>query len=611
MTTNRLEEVKQEHTDLASRVKQAEDRMALVPEMETFLQRLRSAGSEAPLGDERELLSSLASYWAGLIYEYSETGKYPSPELDPYTGTESTMDQRRRRDSATGRSLRVLAGVVITVVLAATALLAGALGHPPFGGWLSRETPTSAVAEATRTQVLVGTLTMISGATATVAIQPTSTPLPATGIDVRLVEPVNGATVLPASILRGIYENLQPGWRIYAILQPLSRTGRLFPVGAPFVVPEGLRSGGWEVDPGFSKRPESRDGERYQIYVSVAIDESASNALRTGAAEGFGGVKELPQAALVFETNTTVGIDAFQEVDEDRLIFSGLSNREGLQDLMTSRPDGSDLRQITRTLELAELDPDLSPDGKTIVYVGKTQVEMHDVYSLQTIESSGSNARTLLEEKSATLRRPKWSPDGRRIAYGAVAQENGDDIWRVYLFDTTTGVATLVSGEATSLRHPSWFPDGEALVLQGWADPSQSYGLFRLDLTTGVVTVLYNTEAQEINPELSDDGRYVAFVSYPALNANTESEICWLDLQSGKAQVSTPVKGLYNEPTWRPDSGSIFFDVGAPGVESIYEIELTDGKPKRIADGRTPDVGHVRAILSAAQWAPVEVGPSQ
>lgn len=86
MTPKAIEAIKRRHAELSERAKEAENPADLLPEAKDLLDALRQAGKDVPLGDERDLLRTLATFWAGYIYEHSEAGTYPSAELAPYTG---------------------------------------------------------------------------------------------------------------------------------------------------------------------------------------------------------------------------------------------------------------------------------------------------------------------------------------------------------------------------------------------------------------------------------------------------------------------------------------------------------------------------------------------
>src|SRR5207247_9088158 len=80
-------------------------------------------------------------------------------------------------------------------------------------------------------------------------------------------------------------------------------------------------------------------------------------------------------------------------------------------DLYTMRPDGSHVRQVTRTPNRIEYLPAWSPDGSKIAFVKNSPPWKWNVF---TINADGTGL-TRITHMSAWD--PAWSPSGRRIAF--------------------------------------------------------------------------------------------------------------------------------------------------------------------------------------------------
>lgn len=606
-----LGELKREHTELTARVRESEDPSALIHEMEIFLKELKFAGKDIPPGDERELLRTFAAHWAGQIFEYSDTGRYPSPDLDPYTGTPTRLEIWRDSISPSLELIgrippALLFGILLVAVVAVAAAVLGPIDRPIFPS--PSVTPVAATPSvpvptvgptftATATPVPTGTLQFNT---------PTPTPPLPTGIEALFISPSDGQEIFPTTILRGTYGNFNSGWMIYPVLQPISEAGKLYPVDAPFTVLPGMQSGTWEVDPKFFSRPEIADGEQYNIHLAVALDDRASRALDALVVQGFGSFDELPPTVIRLPTVVTVSIGLFDEVDEVRLVYVQQSEDMESSEILTSLTDGSDIRQITFSPELGELEPKLSPDGEKIAYVGRRRTEAGGLaYSLQIVDASGRNSKTLFDEAGVLYDRPAWSPDGRFIAFGARIQEGSDLIWQVFIHDLAAGETAPVASGFTSLLHPTWFPDGRALLLEGWSLSTETWGIFKLDLETGTVGTIYDTEAHEIHPELSRDGNLLAFVTFPD-GTTAKNDIAVLDLTIREAQILTSDSGAYWEPTWHPDEDSIYFEnFEASETASIWAVDVSGGGDRPIIDGAAfaqfPDLGRFSAFLPMSQ----------
>lgn len=103
---------------------------------------------------------------------------------------------------------------------------------------------------------------------------------------------------------------------------------------------------------------------------------------------------------------------------DGRLIFSSWYDFETTDsldrpDLWSVRPDGSDLRRLTATADVAEYTPDPSPDGNLIAYEHRSG---GDPITVHLMNADGTQDRELAVGAS-----PEWSPDGQWIAYATSA----------------------------------------------------------------------------------------------------------------------------------------------------------------------------------------------
>ena len=140
------------------------------------------------------------------------------------------------------------------------------------------------------------------------------------------------------------------------------------------------------------------------------------------------------------------------------LILAALPLAGGAPALAADAPDrifsGADLFGLS-----IAADPEISPDGKTIVYVRRSGDIMSDRMegSLWLIDVASGRQTPFVASGSY----PRWSPDGTRIAY--VAADDGD---RAQLF--VRWVETGASARVTSLPGDpnalAWAPDGKSLA---------------------------------------------------------------------------------------------------------------------------------------------------
>jgi serine/threonine-protein kinase len=183
-------------------------------------------------------------------------------------------------------------------------------------------------------------------------------------------------------------------------------------------------------------------------------------------------------------------------------------------------------------------------------------------------------------------RRPLWSPDGRTVAF---------------LHDT--GATTLVyarpadgSGEDRLLarldrqiQEAAWSPDGKWLLLRTDNGAPGAGDVLGVRLSGDSTPVpLVATGFTEINPALSPDGRWLAYVS----NESGINEVYvrpFLNSSGGRWQISN---GGGFQPVWSPKGSEIFFldrssQLNAAGIQT----------------GPTFAVGDVRLLFDASQFS--------
>lgn len=105
--------------------------------------------------------------------------------------------------------------------------------------------------------------------------------------------------------------------------------------------------------------------------------------------------------------------------------------------------------------------PAVSPDGKQIVYVRRTNDIMADRTrsNLWIVNADGSGHMPLLSGRD-TFTSPAWSPDGSRIAYIS----NTEGSTQLYVLWVESGRTALVSNLQKSPSRITWSPDGKSIA---------------------------------------------------------------------------------------------------------------------------------------------------
>jgi len=154
--------------------------------------------------------------------------------------------------------------------------------------------------------------------------------------------------------------------------------------------------------------------------------------------------------------------------------------------------------------------PDVSPDGKRVVYTvnhrGTSYLKLADI----TPEGAIRNSRTLVPsarfEQAYT---PRFSPDGKKVAYSAWTRGGYRDI---RIVDVATGEFRQLMHDRAMDMHPTFSEDGKYLLYT--SDRTGIANVYALALETGKLHQVTNVRTGAYQPELSPDGSTLVYVGY-------------------------------------------------------------------------------------------------
>jgi hypothetical protein len=195
--------------------------------------------------------------------------------------------------------------------------------------------------------------------------------------------------------------------------------------------------------------------------------------------------------------------------DGKRILYSNVApvrDIYGRHDLYSYDLESGESERLTRNWRAYQ--PDVSPDGRRIVYVvqaaGATHLETAELADL------AHTRRRLFEgQPGDQVFTPRWAPDGRRVAFSAWRAGGYRD---VLIVDSKSGAWSELSHDRAQDMHPSWAPDGSALYFSSDRDgvPNIYVHTFADQSLRRVSNVL----AGAFQPSVSADGKRLLYVSY-------------------------------------------------------------------------------------------------
>ncbi|TVQ32494.1 MAG: hypothetical protein EA376_05620 [Phycisphaeraceae bacterium] len=216
------------------------------------------------------------------------------------------------------------------------------------------------------------------------------------------------------------------------------------------------------------------------------------------------------------------------------------------------RYDGAEnLMQITFSNEGADFDPDITKDGRFLVFSSTQHRPTSDIY----IKRVGSRALTQLTSSPGNDVMPTFSPDGARVAF--TSDRTG--AWNIYVMNSNGGQAVQLTDDIAAEMHPSWSPDGSRLVYCRLGTTSNRWEVWVLDVANPAVKRFLG---YGLFPKWSPTGDRILFQRSRERGERLFS-VWMMDYVNGEGInpteiISSSVAAVVN-PTWSPDGRRIAF----------------------------------------------------
>ena len=241
----------------------------------------------------------------------------------------------------------------------------------------------------------------------------------------------------------------------------------------------------------------------------------------------------------------------------------------------------SSLIQHSFAEEGGDFEPDISADGKWLVFTSLRHALNPDLYLKQT---NGATATRLTSDPAAEVE-PAFSPQSDKVAY-ATNRANNYDIWVVGVDGTNP---TRLTSATADEFHPSWSPDGKQIVYCAFGTRSRQWELW-------VVSVE--------NPSVK---KFIGYGRYPRWCPNPEVpkiafqlnryrgshwySIWTVDYIDGEArfptEIITSMQHACIRPAWNPDGSKLSYCTVTMPAASETQSPNDPYTPTAVATDRT------------------------
>jgi hypothetical protein len=176
----------------------------------------------------------------------------------------------------------------------------------------------------------------------------------------------------------------------------------------------------------------------------------------------------------------------------------------------TRSPSGTEESRRRLTSGRRATDPDVSPDGQSVVYVtnraGTTTLRLARITSVGTLDSERILVPSATNEQVFT---PRFSHDGKRVAYSSWTRGGYRDL---RIVDVTNGEVTELFRDRYLDQQPSFSPDDRVLYFS--SDRSGISNIYAYEFATKRLRQVTNVRTGAFMPEVSPDGKTLVYVGY-------------------------------------------------------------------------------------------------
>ena len=305
-------------------------------------------------------------------------------------------------------------------------------------------------------------------------------------------------------------------------------------------------------------------------YVDIMRDQSRSNLWVINVAGDR--LRQLTDGAWSDSS-------AVWSPDGKKLAF--LSDRSGTSQLHVMWADTREQLQLTR-LERTPGSITWSPDGKLIAFTSMVP----DESPILPVRLPDVPRGAQLARGAVVIDRPSWASDG--------SGPTPRGFTHVFTVDATVGgTPRQVTSGNYNHSAPAWSADGKVLFVSGIRKPDAEYlvgdsEIYAVNLATGAVTTLTDRSGPDSNPEVSPDGRWIAYTGYDQKQFTSHlSSLYLMDANGGRKRLW--VGGLPSSPSniaWAPDGSGVYYSMQEEGEENTWFAAADQGMPpKKITNG--------------------------
>jgi Tol biopolymer transport system component len=237
-------------------------------------------------------------------------------------------------------------------------------------------------------------------------------------------------------------------------------------------------------------------------------------------------------------------------------------------------------------MNMYNVSPSISPNGKDIVYLSTRDLFSIDLYlgDAKTGRIKRKLTNTALNPHFESLESIRssgcWSADGKQFVFGAI--NKGKPVLTIMNMEKGDIAREVSFPQLSEILSPTWSPDGRFVAFSALVGGLSD--IFIYDLNTGNLKRMTDDPYGDLYPSWAPDGHSIAFsterfsTDLSLMNIGT-LELALMNPETGDIQKVPGFSGAKNiNPQWSADSKSLFFLSDQNGISDIYRIDLENQK---------------------------------
>jgi len=238
---------------------------------------------------------------------------------------------------------------------------------------------------------------------------------------------------------------------------------------------------------------------------------------------------------------------------------------------------------LVDTINLAQVtDPQLSPDGRQIVFVESTANWKADrrISHLWKVNTDGSGLLQLTAGADGE-NNPRWSPDGKTIAFISHRGGGEDTFAQIWLISLAAGEAMPLTTHASAVSNIEWSPDGSTIYFRApepkteaeksseklkddvfmFDENYKQQHLWSVAVLNKKETPVTQGDFSVLSYQLSADGKKMVYhrAPTPQIEDQDQSEVWIANADGSNARQITENKVQESDASLSPDGSQVLF----------------------------------------------------